>query len=103
MKWYSIFMTIAEPEVIQKPKMNIKISFGWKVVVLNDDHNTFDHVANTLSRFIPDIDLEKGYEIALVVHNTGSAVVYSGLKKDCETYWLKLKSANLSLAPLERD
>ena len=25
----------------------------WRVVVLNDNYNTFDHVAETLARFIP--------------------------------------------------
>ena len=27
----------------------------WKVIVLNDDHNTFDHVAHTLAAVIPGI------------------------------------------------
>ena len=27
----------------------------WRVVVLNDDHNTFDHVAETLARFVPGV------------------------------------------------
>ncbi len=26
---------------------------AWRVIVRNDDHNTFDHVARTLARFIP--------------------------------------------------
>jgi len=28
---------------------------AWKVIVRNDDHNTFDHVAETLSAFIPGV------------------------------------------------
>ena len=32
----------------------------------NDDHNTFDHVARTLARFIPGISLQRGHEIALM-------------------------------------
>ncbi len=26
----------------------------WRVIVLNDDHNTFDHVAETISGVIPE-------------------------------------------------
>ena len=26
---------------------------SWRVIVRNDDHNTFEHVARTLARFIP--------------------------------------------------
>ena len=25
----------------------------WRVIVRNDDHNTFEHVARTLARYIP--------------------------------------------------
>ena len=30
----------------------------WRVVVLNDDFNTFDHVAETLARVIPGREKE---------------------------------------------
>ena len=29
----------------------------WRVIVRNDDHNTFDHVAHTLATFIPGVSL----------------------------------------------
>jgi ATP-dependent Clp protease adaptor protein ClpS len=41
----------------------------------NDDHNTFDRVARTLSTFIPWISLSKEYAIADSIHNTGQAIV----------------------------
>ena len=34
----------------------------WRVVVLNDDHNTFDHVARTLAAVIPAITVQQGYD-----------------------------------------
>ena len=37
---------------------------NWIVIVLNDDHNTFDHVANTLARVVPGITVESGYAFA---------------------------------------
>ena len=36
----------------------------WRVIVRNDDHNTFDHVAHTLARYIPGVNLDKGYAYA---------------------------------------
>ena len=33
---------------------------AWRVIVRNDDHNTFDHVAHTLARYIPGISVDAG-------------------------------------------
>jgi ATP-dependent Clp protease adaptor protein ClpS len=73
----------------------------WRVVVLNDDFNTFDHVAETLARVIPGISLAEGYRFADRIHNTGCAIVWSGSREDAEDYWEQLDNAGLTLAPLE--
>jgi ATP-dependent Clp protease adaptor protein ClpS len=75
---------------------------AWKVIVCNDGHNTFDHVARTLSRFIPGLTLPRGYEIANAIHTTGRALVYSGHQEAAEHYWEQLKDAGLTMAPLEQ-
>jgi ATP-dependent Clp protease adaptor protein ClpS len=72
------------------------------VIVLNDDHNTFDHVAKTLARVIPGVSLDNGYAIADRIHNTGRATVWSGPKETAEHYWEQLSSAKLTMAPLEQ-
>ena len=51
----------------------------WRVIVRNDDHNTFDHVAFTLARYIPGVNVPEGYAIADRIHFTGQALVWSGL------------------------
>jgi ATP-dependent Clp protease adaptor protein ClpS len=73
----------------------------WRVLVLNDDFNTCDHVAETLARVIPGITLAEGYRFADRIHNTGCAIVWSGAREDAEMYWEQLDSAGLTLAPLE--
>jgi ATP-dependent Clp protease adaptor protein ClpS len=73
----------------------------WRVVVLNDDHNTFDHVAETLSGVIPGVTLAQGYRLADRIHNTGCAIVWSGPREDAEGYWESLDAAGLTMAPLE--
>lgn len=75
---------------------------NWMVIVLNDDHNTFDHVAATLSRVIPGVSLQKGYAIADRIHNSGKATVWTGPKETAELYWEQLKDAGLTMAPLEQ-
>ncbi len=75
---------------------------NWRVIVLNDDHNTFDGVAAALARVIPGVTLEHGYAIADRIHNTGQAIVWSGPKEPAEHYWELLSDAGLTMAPLER-
>ena len=73
----------------------------WRVVVLNDDFNTFDHVAETLAAIIPGVTLAQGYRLADRIHNTGCAIVWSGAREDAESYWDALDGAGLTMAPLE--
>ena len=75
---------------------------AWRVIVRNDDHNTFDHVARTLARFIPGVTLEQGHQLANQIHNSGQAIVYNGHHETAEHYWEQLKGAGLTMAPLER-
>jgi ATP-dependent Clp protease adaptor protein ClpS len=72
------------------------------VIVRNDDHNTFDHVAATLARVIPGVTLDRGHQIASTIHTSGQAIVYSGLQEPAEHYWGQLKGAGLTMAPLEQ-
>jgi len=76
---------------------------GWRVIVRNDNHNTFDHVAGTLARTIPGITVPQGYAIADRIHTTGLAIVWSGHREAAELYWEQLGDAGLTMAPLEQD
>lgn len=75
---------------------------AWRVIVRNDNHNTFEHVAATLARVIPGVGLDQGYRIADQIHNSGQAIVWSGPREPAEHYWEQLSSAGLTMAPLER-
>ena len=75
---------------------------NWRVIVRNDDHNTFDHVAVTLARCIPGVDVSGGYALADRIHNTGQALVWSGVREIAELYWEQLQDAGLTMAPLEQ-
>lgn len=92
-------------QTIEKPRAGgpgTGLGGAWRVIVCNDDHNTFDHVARTLARFIPGVTLKRGMEIANVIHASGRAIVFSGQQETAEHYWEQLKGAGLTMAPLEQ-
>lgn len=74
----------------------------WRVIVLNDDHNTFDGVAYALSSVLPGIDFDAGMRLANRIHTTGRAIVWSGDREHAELYWEQLVGHGLTMAPLER-
>jgi ATP-dependent Clp protease adaptor protein ClpS len=75
---------------------------AWRVIVLNDNHNTFDGVAAALARIVPGVSLDDGYRIADQIHTTGQAIVWSGPREPAELYWEQLNEAGLTMAPLEQ-
>ena len=91
-------------ETIERPRTGPPgegLGGAWRVIVLNDNHNTFDGVAHALSRVIPGVSLEQGYAIADKIHNTGQAIVWSGHREAAELYWTRLGELGLTMAPLE--
>jgi ATP-dependent Clp protease adaptor protein ClpS len=75
---------------------------AWNVIVLNDDHNTFDGVAQALSAVLPGVSYERGMAFANKIHSSGSAIVWSGHREPAELYWSQLRDLGLTMAPLDR-
>ena len=74
----------------------------WKVIVLNDNHNTFEGVAGALSRVLPGVSYDQGLRIADTIHASGRAIVWSGHRELAEMYWTGLRDSGLTMAPLEQ-
>ena len=92
-------------ETIERPRVGGPggdLGGNWIVIVLNDDHNTFDGVARALARFIPGVSLDAGYRYADQIHNQGRASVWTGPREPAELYWEQLSDAGLTMAPLEQ-
>ena len=70
------------------------------VIVLNDNHNTFEGVAMTLAHYIPGVDYDRGMALANKIHSAGRARVWSGERERAELYWEQLRDAGLTMAPL---
>jgi ATP-dependent Clp protease adaptor protein ClpS len=94
-------------ETLTPPKERLDRGAGsgtgeaWRVIVLNDNHNTFEGVAAALATVIPGVSFDRGLEIAGRIHNSGQAIVWSGHREAAELYWNELKNRGLTMAPLE--
>jgi len=90
-------------QTVERPSRGSGSSIGepWKVIVLNDNHNTFDGVAAALSRVLPGVSFDRGMRMANTIHNSGRAIVWSGHRELAELYWTGLRDSGLTMAPLE--
>lgn len=75
---------------------------NYKVIVLNDDFNTFKHVAECLMKYIPGMSGDRAWELTEQVHNEGQAIVWVGPQEQAELYHQQLRRAGLTMAPLEK-
>ncbi len=74
---------------------------NYKVIVLNDDFNTFQHVAECLVKYIPGMTSDRAWELTNQVHYDGQAIVWVGPQEQAELYHEQLLRAGLTMAPLE--
>jgi ATP-dependent Clp protease adaptor protein ClpS len=93
-------------QVVEKPRVAGPDETGlgghWRVIVLNDDHNTFEGVATALSTVLPGVSYDQGMTFANQIHNSGRAIVWSGARELAEHYWEQLEGRGLTMAPLEQ-
>ena len=94
--------TLTPPRTRTRRTSGTGLGRAWRVIVLNDDHNTFEGVAFALAQTIPGVDYDKGMALANRIHNTGRAIVWSGHRELAELYHSQLAEYGLTLAPLER-
>jgi ATP-dependent Clp protease adaptor protein ClpS len=96
------------PATLTPPRERVRRGRGsglgrpWRVIVLNDDHNTFQGVAFALSSVLPGVSYDKGMSLANRIHDTGQAIVWTGEKEPAELYWNELRGFGLTMAPLEQ-
>ncbi len=98
--------TVAPTDTPTRERRSSDVGSGlgppWRVIVLNDDHNTFEGVAAALASTLPGVTYEVGMRYANRIHNTGRATVWSGHRELAELYWETLGGMGLTMAPLEQ-
>ncbi|ABC99556.1 ATP-dependent Clp protease adaptor protein ClpS [Thermostichus sp. MS-CIW-21] len=73
----------------------------FKVIVLDDDFNTFQHVTECLLKYIPGMTLPLARQLTVQVDAEGQAVVWVGPQEQAELYHQQLLREGLTMAPLE--
>jgi ATP-dependent Clp protease adaptor protein ClpS len=76
---------------------------NYRVIVLDDDVNTFQHVVDCLVRHIPAMLPDKAWSLAQRIDSEGSATVWRGPQEQAELYHQLLGAEGLTMAPLEPD
>ena len=72
-----------------------------RVIVLDVNFNTFQHVANCLLTIIPSMSEKKAWDLTIKVDKTGSAEVWRGDLEQAELYHEQLISKGITMAPIE--
>ncbi len=73
-----------------------------RVIVLDDNFNTFQHVANCLLAIIPSMTKNRAWYLSIKVDKTGSAEVWKGNLEQAELYHEQLFNKGLTMAPIEK-
>ena len=68
----------------------------YRVILHNDDHNTMEHVVESLVRCIPSLTFEAAAAIMFEAHNEGQATVIECPKEAAEHYREALEGCGLT-------
>ncbi len=100
----NIQATFASPTAVkERSRSVVKEKYpNYKIIVLNDDFNTFEHVIKTLTTYIPGVDESQAKAFADQIHHEGQATVWTGPLEQAELYHSQLIRAGLTMAPLEK-
>ena len=72
-----------------------------RVIVLDDNFNTFQHVANCLLTILPGMSEKRAWDLTIKVDESGSAEVWRGNLEHAELYHKQLISKGLTMAPIK--
>jgi ATP-dependent Clp protease adaptor protein ClpS len=74
-----VVVTTTRPAPVNKPKHQPR----YAVVVLNDDLHSFEYVISALAKVF-GYSTERGFQLALEVHVSGRAIVWTGALEHAE-------------------
>ena len=88
--------TVLDPKTIKRKYPEARI------IVLDDNFNSFEHVASCLLTIIPGMSEKRSWELAVEVDREGSAEVWRGPLEQAELYHQQLVRKGLTMAPIEK-
>jgi len=73
-----------------------------RIIVLDDNFNTFEHVTNCLAIIIPGMNKKRAWSLAVEVDKKGFAEVWRGPLEQAELYHQQLINKGITMAPIEK-
>lgn len=92
-------MPIDAPVRETAPTLTFRVEWlpPHKVIVHNNDHNTFDEVIAVLMAAVPGLGLEAAIGFTYEIHLTGAAVVFVGDVEEAENCARKIRAIGLKV------
>ena len=94
-------LSTTSPITVLEPKTAKQKYPEARVIVLNDNFNTLQHVAKSLLSIIPGMSEKRSWDLANKVDKAGIAEVWRGNFEQAEFYHEQLVSKGLTMAPIE--
>ncbi|AFD09202.1 ATP-dependent Clp protease adaptor ClpS [Solitalea canadensis] len=90
--------TVIETEVLEEVEVSSDIGEPVKLILWNDDFNTFEHVIACLIKYIKKT-YDEAEAIAWIVHTKGKSILLEGSRPNLVEYYniLKFKGLTVSL------
>ena len=102
MPLYATATPATAPKTGTKAKVTVQWLPPYKVVVFNNDYNTFDEVIAILMAAVPGLSLPEAVGLTYEIHLTGAAVPYRGMLDEAEQVAAKIRTIGVKVA-LEPD
>jgi ATP-dependent Clp protease adaptor protein ClpS len=91
--WLDCVTPDVETEVVLDVALDVDQE--WNLVLYNDEHNTFDHVIDSLVS-VCSHSSEQAEQCAMIVHTKGKCAVKSGSLKEVEKQCARLLTFDLT-------
>lgn len=95
--------TAANPTAVRERSQVRSPYPNYRITVLDDDVNTFQHVVDCLVKILPGMQPDRAWQLAHQIDGEGAAVVWTGPQEQAEHYHQLLGAEGLTMAPLEPD
>ena len=95
------FLTNLISKVLEPKTAKIHYPEG-RIIVLDDNFNTFEHVANCLVIIIPGMSKKISWDLTVKVDREGFAEVWRGPLEQAELYHHQLEFKGLTMATIEK-
>ena len=95
-------VAIPKPNSVLDKKVKSTEYPNARIIVLDDNINTFENVAKSLIKIIPAMKEATAWAIASQVDKEGAAEVWRGPLEQAELYHQQLVSRGITMAPIER-